>query len=365
MSFLVAKMPKASGRPPEKHPSGTPLTFPMGMAITPAMNHQFSAERPDFHPYSQKSDFLSDFDDRVPGAFNLKNYYDTYMPWVQKNQPANHIDTTANLGTQRTLQERSNPYSFRNLIGHPKHGEFVRQELGETYTRALAEIFSSGGNLSSEVLRSRRLRVRKLIPSTILGMVKVYHAARWGDRGLVELFELNGDRQHGGRISKKEINRRAISEERFAQMFWYLRVKRKLDNDNPLHHWFGLWLRSFYVGISVPSVLDICPNDCDVLEFHLDPEAWALAYEHKLWEAAIEEIEERFPKLRSHTPLRLSYVAPDKHQKVFYHPLQFIIAEESNISLLDYGQKRLWFQVIMPSIFRTVRLVQGKCREVS
>lgn len=252
------------------------------------------------------------------------------------------------------------PYTFRDLICHPQQGEFVRQELGETCANAIVEIFSSGRSLASEALLGRRIRVRELIPPASSGQVNVYHAARWGDRGLVELFELNGDLQDGRELLEMEVNERAREEGRFGQMFSYLRANRKLDANNITHHWAGLWLRSFYVGRSVPSVLDICPSDCDVLEFNLDPEAWALEHDQKLWEAAIGEIGERFPHLHSHTSMRLSHVAPDKHQKVCYHPLQFIIAEESGISLLDYGQKGLWFQIINPSIFQAVRLVRSK-----
>ncbi|MEI6070593.1 MAG: hypothetical protein WCS31_02285 [Verrucomicrobiae bacterium] len=45
------------------------------------------------------------FKERGPGTFNWTNYYDTYMPWVRKNHPANHVDTMAVLDAGRTATE--------------------------------------------------------------------------------------------------------------------------------------------------------------------------------------------------------------------------------------------------------------------
>jgi len=261
-------------------------------------------------------------------------------------------------------QKGFNPYSFRTLICDPIRGKFVRQELGETCADALIEIFNAGERLDSQALRSKRVRVGELIPAEKSDSVKVYHAARWGDSGLTDLFELNTDRSSGCRLSEKEINLRARKYNRYAEIFAYLRIQRQLRSDNPRHHWFGLWLRSFYVGKSIESVLEICNSNCDVMEFDLDADAWAIPFNQDLWQEAVHEIGKKFPSLNKYTDLNLTYEANDQHGRVFYHPFLFVIAEESNISLMDYGQNGYWFQILVPSIFRAIRLVQGRVPDV-
>ena len=56
------------------------------------------------------------FTDRGPGTFNWKNYYETYMPWVKKTFPSNHIDVMALFEAKRTAKELS-------LLADPKTPE--------------------------------------------------------------------------------------------------------------------------------------------------------------------------------------------------------------------------------------------------
>ncbi len=69
------------------------------------------------------------FIERGPGTFNWKNYYETYMPWVKKTFPNNHIDVMALFETKRTAKELS-------LLADPKTPEclWIKGKPGEEGT---------------------------------------------------------------------------------------------------------------------------------------------------------------------------------------------------------------------------------------
>ena len=50
----------------------------------------------------------------------------------------------------------------------------------------------------------------------------------------------------------------------------------------------------------------------------------------------------------------------DQYRKVWFNPLQFVIADDTGIAVMDYGQQGHWFQVLTPRIFKGVRLVNQK-----
>lgn len=83
------------------------------------------------------------FPDRGPGTFSWTNYYDTYMPWVRKNFPDNHLDTMAMLDTHRTAKELAmlpNPKTPRHLW---IKGTPTNEASWEAFSEATPESFET------------------------------------------------------------------------------------------------------------------------------------------------------------------------------------------------------------------------------
>jgi hypothetical protein len=253
-------------------------------------------------------------------------------------------------------KQNNKNFKFRTLVQQPIAGAYVRQELGEECADLLVDIFRAGGDLSSQIFIQKRVRVCDLIAGANQPIVRFYHSARWGDTGLVDLLDLKQGQQKKYQTFLTALSR-AYALKRFWGIFKYLRVERKLGTDLE-HNWPGLWHRNFYVGRSLESVTEISKKDCPHFEFDIDGKVWALPYQEDLWQQALDEVATKYPQLKNVAKLESSYTARDKYGTVQYHPLQFVIAEESGISLMDYGQKGLWFQVIRPEALRGVRLVE-------
>jgi hypothetical protein len=248
-------------------------------------------------------------------------------------------------------------FRFKTLLQQPVAGALVRQEVGEHCADLLLDIFRSGGDLSSQTFIQKRVRLCDLIGQLDHQPLKFYHSARWGDSGLVELLELNN---YWRKNCQAFLTRMSASYalKRFSGIFKYLRVERKLGADLR-HNWPGLWHRNFYVGKSLKSVTDISKEHYPLFEFDIDAKVWALPYDENIWQHALEEVAKKYPELKKVSKMQLCYVAGDKYGTVHYHPLQFVIAEESGISVMDYGQRGLWFQVIRPEALKGVRLIKS------
>ncbi len=254
------------------------------------------------------------------------------------------------------FKQKNKNFKFRTLLQQPIAGAYVRQELGEECADLLADIFRAGGDLSCQAFIQKRVRICGLIGEPDQQIVRFYHTARWGDTGLVDLLDLKHGKQKNYQTFLTALSR-AYALKRFWGIFKYLRVERKLGADLE-HNWPGLWHRNFYVGRSLESVTEISQHDYPHFEFDIDGKVWALPYQENIWKQALDEVATKYPQLKNVTKLEPYYMAGDKHRTVYYHPLQFVIAEESGISLMDYGQKGLWFQVIRPEALRGVRWVE-------
>lgn len=208
----------------------------------------------------------------------------------------------------------------------------------------------SGGSLFSSVMKSARVPIGRYISPSPTECVSMFHVPRWGDNSLIELFDLNGNADLFPHRREESVCHQ------FNAVFEYLRVQRVLNYCNP-HHWLGLWLRSFYVSREIQSIRLIAPDNTPVIEFFFAASAWTLPFCENLWQEALEEVTVRLPELSLLGELSLDLLAADKYATVRYHPLLYIIAEESEISFIDYGQHGLWYQTLAPAQLLGVRLV--------
>jgi len=229
---------------------------------------------------------------------------------------------------------RIRPYSYRNLLKDPNSP--LRLELGLECTELVNKVIAEGGDFSSSILKSRVYPLSKIdFPSGAKDNL-FFHWTK--QEGLNNLFQLK-------QLSKEKATARAFREGLFDELFAFL---RKRPGAGPTG--YGFLHRLFYLAEDKDSSSSY--GHILVL-FELRNDARTISYEPEIWRRALVEVIERH-HLSPACPTDLNLIADLGFNLLHYSNLFYLIAEESGIEVVDYNQKKFWYQILSPTAFISV-----------
>lgn len=225
---------------------------------------------------------------------------------------------------------------FRQVMMDPaRNGQIVR-DLGQACVDAVNAVTRKGQTLrSQEILKAVSPLSSMKFPSGVQDDTFFHYTSA---AELVNMFKL-------GELQGPAAYANAIQNHLFEQEFNYLRT---IAVDS-----FNFWRRVFYV--AEDPVTSASYGNYEI-EFKLDMSARTLMYKTDVWTAALNEIGARYPDIASNCKLDLHDVGTD-YGTVESNDILFVIAEDSGVSVINYGAADHWYQVIAPQAFRGIRLV--------
>ncbi len=123
----------------------------------------------------------------------------------------------------------------------------------------------------------------------------------------------------------------------FEKIFLFLRSRDMSPMSN--------WMRVFYVAEDPDTVRHWAPFE---IKFTMSDEARMVELKGPLWDKALQEIGEKYPDVGRTCGTYSDVNQRDTHGSFRYHPLAFMIGEDSGIDAIEYNQGGRWFQMLAP-----------------
>lgn len=231
--------------------------------------------------------------------------------------------------------------SFGHVLKTYREQSAVMNDLGLECAEFVLKVYDSGNTLWSQRLHNRA-KWEKDVPveSGVRDHVYYHYTKDKEGSDFLKLLESNTlDRN----LAQKKIR----SNQGYEQIFLYYRAQRNSSRELPL------WGSVHYLAEDPESSSNYGSTQ---VRFKIDPRARVLEWNESWWDSAIQEINARHPgfsaacmKKSSENPsagpeqgsLRYQFIA------IQYFPINFLIAEDSLIDLIDYFYHQ-WFQLVSP-----------------
>jgi hypothetical protein len=224
--------------------------------------------------------------------------------------------------------------TFANALQDDRINSYLMNDIGTGCGQFLQQIYKSGDTLWSYSLYKAAKPITEIPFASGPHAPIFYHYTR--AQQFVDLL-------HPEITDRSKANALSMKDGSYDKIFEFYRT-RPADM-------YRLWRRVHYLAED-PSTSAFEGNLKTV--FHLNPQARTIQWNDNIWTKAMEEVNARHPGLDSACGISLNVPVNDSYGAVNFNELLFLIAEDSEIDVIDYNQQEHWFQLVGPRSITSV-----------
>jgi hypothetical protein len=246
--------------------------------------------------------------------------------------------------------------SFASLLLHdPTAYALLRDRMPKGCADELKKLYASGETLYSEKLETRATNILDVPYYSGQKDTLFYH---WTNSESVATFATLFHRE----ITERDIaHKKSLKEDSYEKIFKYLRATPVRRKNTATPNSNSLWSSVFYMAEDPKSSSGYGTN---LITFEFQDNAKVLDYLSPAWIDALQELNQKYPSVTSACHLTLPPQNDESYGcGVNQAPIYFIVAEDSNIDLIDYyscgaNYRHQFFQLLSPKKIKQIRFSQ-------